>query len=53
MGYHVVMAPKSSKPKVTTRVRSAITGRFVKNSQAKRSPKTTVTERFKAGRRKS
>ncbi len=36
------------------RVRSAITGRFVKKSAAKRSPRTTVIERFKrsTGRKK-
>lgn len=35
-----------------TRVRSAVTGRFVKKSQAKRSPRTTITQTFKVGRRK-
>jgi len=30
-----------------TRVRSAVTGRFVKRGRAKTSPRTTVTERFR------
>jgi hypothetical protein len=30
-----------------TRVRSAVTGRFVKRGRAKSSPRTTVTERFR------
>ena len=30
-----------------TRTRSAVSGRFVKPSAAKKSPKTTVTERVK------
>jgi hypothetical protein len=47
----MLMARKRATPKTTTRVRSAITGRFVKKSQAKRSPRTTVTERL-PGRRK-
>lgn len=46
---------KMPKKKKTTKVhRSAITGRFVKESTAKRSPKTTVTEtvtRKKRGRK--
>jgi len=33
----------------STRVRSAITGRFVKNSKAKTNPKTTVKETIKVG----
>lgn len=32
---------------MATRVRSAVTGRFVKKDQATKSPKTTVTERIK------
>lgn len=35
-----------------TRNRSAITGRFVKPSTAKRSPKTTVTEKIKPTKKK-
>lgn len=35
------------------RGRSAITGRFVKQSTVKSSPKTTVNERTKGGQRKS
>jgi hypothetical protein len=30
-----------------TRVRSEVTGRFVKRGRAKTSPRTTVTERFR------
>ena len=30
-----------------TRVRSAVTGKYVKKSQATKHPKTTVTERIK------
>jgi len=37
----------ASKSSYFTRVRSAITGRFVKRSRAKTSPRTTVTERFR------
>jgi hypothetical protein len=51
MGYTCLMARRSAKPKFTTRVRSAVTGRFVKSSQAKRSPRSTVTERIRIGRR--
>lgn len=32
--------------------RSAISGRFVKSSYAKRNPRTTVTERIKIGKPK-
>lgn len=35
-----------------SRVRSAITGRFVKKSVAKRSPRTTIVERIKPQRGK-
>ena len=42
------MARKST----ATRVRSAITGRFVKKSQAKRNPAATITERIRSSRRK-
>jgi hypothetical protein len=35
-----------------SRVRSAITGRFVKKSAAKKSPRTTIVERIKPGRGK-
>jgi hypothetical protein len=45
------MARKQPKRRFVTRVRSAVTGRFVKTSQAKRSPRTTVTERIRIGRR--
>ena len=50
-GYSRVMA----KRKTFTRVRSAITGRFVKRSRAKSSPRTTVTETFRrrGGKKKS
>jgi hypothetical protein len=41
-----------AKRKTTTRVRSAITGRFVPKSRAKKSPKTTITQRIPIGRRK-
>ena len=41
------MPPKTKTVKV---VRSAITGRFVKKSSAKRNPKTTVTETVKRPR---
>ncbi|MCA1699774.1 MAG: hypothetical protein LC790_13065 [Actinobacteria bacterium] len=43
-----------AKQRFTTAVRSAITGRFVKKSRAKTSPKTTLTERIpiKRGRKK-
>jgi hypothetical protein len=34
------------------RVRSAITGRFVKKSAAKKSPRTTIVERIKSQRGK-
>lgn len=34
------------------RVRSAVTGRYVKKSQAKRNPRETVTETTKKGNRK-
>jgi hypothetical protein len=46
------------KPNYFTRVRSGVTGRFVKRGRAKSSPRTTVTERFrrstgkKAGKKK-
>jgi hypothetical protein len=45
------MARKQAKRSFVTRVRSAVTGRFVKSSQAKRSPRTAVTERIPIGRR--
>jgi len=35
-----------------TAVRSAITGRFVKKSTAKKNPKTTITQVFRTGGRK-
>ena len=35
-----------------SRARSAITGRYVKKSTAKRHPKTTVVERTKPSKRK-
>lgn len=38
---------KSSKSSKGTSARSAITGRYVKASTAKRHPKTTVSERRK------
>jgi hypothetical protein len=41
------MARKSNKSSFFTRVRSAVTGRFVKRSRAKSSPRTTVTERVR------
>jgi hypothetical protein len=46
--------PAMAKQRFTTAVRSAITGRFVKKSRAKTSPKTTITERIpiKRGRKK-
>ena len=44
--------PSRSKPNTVARVRSAVTGRFVKKSQAKRSPATTITQRIRVGRRK-
>jgi hypothetical protein len=45
------MARKQPKSSFVTRLRSAVTGRFVKSSQAKRSPRTTVTERIPISRR--
>lgn len=51
IGYDGAMARKQPKRSFVTRVRSAVTGRFVKSSQAKRSPRTTVTERIPIGRR--
>ncbi len=45
------MAKRKPKAKFTTRVRSAVTGRFVPKSRAKSSPRTTVTERIRIGRR--
>jgi hypothetical protein len=51
-GYSVAMARQQPKRNFVTRVRSAVTGRFVKSSQAKRSPRTTVTERIPIGRRR-
>jgi hypothetical protein len=42
---------KSSGAGLVSRARSAITGRFVSKSTAKRSPKTTVTESTKRQRR--
>ena len=45
------MARQQPKRNFVTRVRSAVTGRFVKSNQAKRSPRTTVTERIPIGRR--
>ena len=42
------MARKST----AIRVRSAITGRFVKKSKAKRNPAATITERIRGGRKK-
>ena len=50
-GYPVAMARKQPKRNFGTRLRSAVTGRFVKSGQAKRSPRTTVTERIPIGRR--
>ena len=38
---------KKKQPTTFTRVRSAVTGRFVTRSQAKRSPRTTVSETFR------
>ncbi len=38
--------------KKATRVRSAVTGRFVKKSRAKTHPKTTVTETVKKRKKK-
>jgi predicted transcriptional regulator len=35
--------------KISTRVADAGTGRFVPNEEAKRRPKTTVTEKIKVG----
>src|SRR5215207_9366285 len=40
------------KSNYITRVRSAVTGRFVKRSRAKTSPRTTVTARFRRSPRK-
>ena len=40
----------AQKRNYVQRVRSAVTGRFVKKSQAKRSPRATVTERVRIGR---
>ena len=51
-GIPSVMARKQPKRNFVTRMRSAVTGRFVKSSQAKRSPRTTVTERIPIGRRR-
>jgi hypothetical protein len=45
------MARKQPTSSFVTRVRSVVTGRFVKSSQAKRSPRTAVTERIPIGRR--
>jgi hypothetical protein len=42
------MARKST----ATRVRSAITGRFVRKSQARRNPAATITERIRGKRKK-
>jgi hypothetical protein len=49
-GYPVAMARQQPKRSFVTRVRSAVTGRFVKSSHAK-SRRTTVTERIPIGRR--
>jgi hypothetical protein len=38
--------------KTVQRVRSAVTGKYTKKSQAKRNPRTTVTERDKVKPRK-
>ncbi len=35
--------------RTSTRVRDAGTGRFVNNEEAKKRPKTTVTEKIKVG----
>jgi hypothetical protein len=43
---------RQPKENFVTRVRSAVTGRFVKSSEAKRSPRTTVTERIPLRRRR-
>lgn len=40
------------KPSIRKAGRSAITGRFVKQGTVKRSPKTTVNETRKRGRRR-
>ena len=50
-GYSVAMARTQPKRNFVTRVRSAVTGRFVTSGQAKRSTRTTVTERIPIGRR--
>lgn len=46
------MAGKSSSGGSGKRGRSAITGRFVKQSTVKRNPKTTVNESTKSKRKK-
>ena len=51
-GHPFAMARQQSKRSFVTRVRSAVTGRFVKSSQAKRSPRTTVTERFRKAKKR-
>ena len=43
---------KSQKKRYLTVVRSAITGRFVKKGNAKKNPKTTVTERIPLRRKR-
>jgi hypothetical protein len=49
VGRDLAMARNSN---YITRLRSAVTGRFVKSSRAKTSPRTTVTERFRRSPRK-
>ena len=44
-GYSAGMAKRKSS--TITRVRSAVTGRFVPSSRAKSSPRETITERFR------